>query len=288
MREETSKKMRGEEDRRQDEDDDRGGMVTKGNNEVHGDAGKGGVPMDREDAERYRRAAANLNYVSLDHPRITFASKEISRSMSNPMKGDELKIKRVLRYLLEDSSCVYLFNWQVEPHLLTGYADSDWAGRRTTRRSTSGGIVMHGSHLISHWSRTQVGVALSSTEAELNAALKMASELVGLKNSLDEWGQKVKIEVLGDSSPLQGLLLRRGTGKIKHLSLKQLWLQERVRAGEVTYKKAPRLDNPSDALTHHWTEKEGQLHFARMGLEDKLRNSASHELEGGGACVLGV
>ena len=237
--------------------------------------------MDREDAERYRRAAAKLNYVSLDHPRITFASKEISRSMSNPMKGEEMKIKRVLRYMRGESSCVYLYNWQVKPHSLTGYADSDWAGCRTTRRSTSGGVVMHGSHLISHWSRTQVGVALSSTEAELNAALKMGPELVGLKNSLDERGQKMKIKVLGDSSPLGGLLLRRGTGKIKHLSMKQLWLQERVRAGEVEYIKVPRLDNPSDALTHHWTEKEGELHFKKIGLNDSLRNSASYEAEGG-------
>ena len=136
---------------------------------------------------------------------------------------------------------------------------------------------MHGTHLISHWSRTQVGIALSSKEAELNAALKMASELVGLKNSLEEWGHKVKVEVLGDSSPLQGLLERRGTGKIKHLSMIHLWLQERVRAREIEYRKVP---SPSDALTHHWTEKEGVLHFTKRGLNSSLRNSARYEAEG--------
>ena len=34
------------------------------------------------------------------------------------------------------------------------------------RRSTSGGVILHGSHSLLHWSRTQQLVALSSAEAE--------------------------------------------------------------------------------------------------------------------------
>ena len=50
-----------------------------------------------------------------------------------------------------------------------GYSDSDWAGCRTTGKSTSGGLVMVGRHLIKSWSRTEDSVTLSSAEAELVA-----------------------------------------------------------------------------------------------------------------------
>lgn len=37
---------------------------------------------------------------------------------------------------------------------------------------------MWGSHLIANWARTQVGVALSSGKAELNAELKVGCEAI--------------------------------------------------------------------------------------------------------------
>ena len=53
-----------------------------------------------------------------------------------------------------------------------------------------------------------------------------------------------------DASACKGMLLRHGTGKVKHLAVKQLWAQECVRAYDVTILKIPREQNPSDVLTH--------------------------------------
>jgi hypothetical protein len=224
------------------------------------------VPMEKEDAIMYRSGAAKMNYASFDNPKIAYAAKEVSRSMANPMKGDEIKLKRVLRYLRSNPTCESEFKWQEMPDTIDGLSDSDWAGCKKTRRSTSGGIVLHGLHLIGHWTKTQVGVALSSCEAELNSALKMGTELIGLKNTLEEWEVHVKLNLHGDSSPLQGLLERRGTGRVKHLEMKQLWLQEKVRAKMIQFLKVPRKINSSDALIHHWTRAEGQAHFSRCGI----------------------
>ena len=47
---------------------------------------------------------------------------------------------------------------------------------------------MHGSHLLLQCSRTQAGVALSSAEAELNAALKMGCEKLGMSQFCSEFG----------------------------------------------------------------------------------------------------
>lgn len=223
-------------------------------------------PMSKEDGALYRKTAAKLNYVSLDNPRIAFAAKEASRSMSNPKKGEESKIKRLLRFLRERPVSTYQFRWQDSPDHIDGYTDSDWAGCKTTRRSTSGGVILHGAHLIAHWSRTQAGVALSSGEAELNAALKMGCEVVGLRQFCSELGHDLAVRVSGDSSAVKGMLARKGCGKVKHIEVKQLWLQEKVRTGVIEFDKIPRNLNPGDAFTHHYTAAEAKVHFWRMGL----------------------
>ena len=223
-------------------------------------------PMEREEAAKYRRTAAKLNYVSLDHPQIAFAAKEASRTMANPKKGDERKIKRLLRYLRGHPVATYQYKWQNLPENMTGFSDSDWAGCRRSRRSTSGGLILHGAHLISHWSRTQPGVALSSGEAELNAALKLGCEILGVRQFSVELGFDYGVHIYGDSSVVKGMLSRKGCGKVKHIEVKQLWLQERVRAGEIDFRKVPRSSNPSDALTHHCAKHEAKHHYHNMNL----------------------
>ena len=91
---------------------------------------------------------------------------------------------------------------------------------------------------MSHWSKSQSNVALSSAEAELNAMVKGLSELIGLCHLIEET-QKVTVNLAlyTDASACKGMLLRHGSGKVKHLSVKQLWAQECVRAYNVTIQK---------------------------------------------------
>ena len=67
---------------------------------VHGAVGESGAnAMTPADATRYRRAAARINYVALDRPDLSFASRVASSSMSNPKEGDYQMIKRIIRSL---------------------------------------------------------------------------------------------------------------------------------------------------------------------------------------------
>ena len=120
---------------------------------------------------------------------MAYASKELSRAMASPSEADLVKLKRALRYLRAHPRGIYQYKWQDEVNALKAQVDSDWAGCQKTRRSTSGGIIFRGAHALSHWSRTQTTVALSSGEAELNASLKGACELVGMRELLREIGQ---------------------------------------------------------------------------------------------------
>ena len=55
--------------------------------------------MSPADATLYRRAAARINYVALDRPYLSFASRVASSHMSCPKEGDDLLIKRIILYL---------------------------------------------------------------------------------------------------------------------------------------------------------------------------------------------
>ena len=75
------------------------------------------------------------------------------------------------------------YAWQSRCESPTGFSDSEWARDRKTGKSTSGGLIMMGNHLVKAWSRTQDAVTLSSAEAELVALGKLAMEVLKLFNN---------------------------------------------------------------------------------------------------------
>ena len=221
-------------------------------------------------AKDYRRAAARLNYMALDRIDLGFASKECSRGMATPTEGDVQKLKRVLRYLVANQRACNKYSWQEPQRLISIYTDSDWAGCVKTRKSTSGGVVMLGCHLLSHWSSTQSTVAISVAEAELNALVKGAAEGIGQFNMSKDLGYDKYVEIFIDSNSAKGIASRKGCGKLKHLEAKQLWIQDVVEKKEVKVTKIPRAINVADALTHHWTGPEGKCHFPKTGWKQVL------------------
>ena len=176
-------------------------------------------------------------------------------------------IKRVIRYLAGAPSCKWIFKYQNEPNCVTLQTDSDWAGCVVTRRSTSGGAIYLGDHLIHHWSKLQGPVALSSGEAELGAQVKGIAEALGIRNAVRSLGVHVGVSSFVDSSASKGIVSRVGVGKIKHLEVKHLWVQAFVRDGSVQVFKIPRKINTADLLTHSCTSAELYNHLSRMGLK---------------------
>ena len=193
--------------------------------------------------------------------------------MSNPVEGDLVAVKRIGRYLQKYPVCWIFFRWQDAPTELSVMSDADWANCTKSRRSTSGGCVFHGSHLVGHWSRTQQIVALSSAESELNALCKATQEGLGAKYLSEELGQPLELKIYTDASAALGVVRRHGSGKIKHLQVRQLWIREHEETGNLKFVKIPRDSNLSDLLTHHWSGLVGTRMLREMGIE---RRAASH------------
>ena len=113
------------------------------------------VPLSKGQAKAYRGLAALGNYMGQDRPDIGFCCKEISKSMSDPCVCDIPALKRLGRYLRKYQVCAFMYYWQSPPQSIDGYSDADWGGDSLSRRSTSGGCLLHGPHMLSHWGRTQ-------------------------------------------------------------------------------------------------------------------------------------
>ena len=84
----------------------------------------------------------------------------------------------------------------------------------------------------------------------------------------------MRFVLLTDSSAAKGIVMRQGAGKVKHLDIKSLWIQERENIGDLKVLKVPRLENWSDLLTHHWTEPEGPRHLSGTSIVRRSRPSS--------------
>ena len=185
--------------------------------------------LSEVDAGLYRSFAARANYLSLDRPDLAFPAKELCRRMRAPGKTDLEALRRLGRYLLDSPRLVYVFPWGSIGNQLVVYADTDFAGCRPTRRSTSGGCALWGGRLVKHWSSTQKAITLSSGEAEL--------------------GLELHVSLCTDSSAAVGICRRAGIGRVRHLAVGQLRVQELVRDEAVALYKVKGELNPADLLT---------------------------------------
>ena len=127
--------------------------------------------------------------------------------------------------------------------------DSDHAGCIKTRKSTSGGVIRWGDHVLKWWSKTQPTIALSSGEAELAAMVKATSEGMGMVAIMAEFGIEAELTVKSDAIAAIGIVRRQGLGRIRHLAVSDLWIQQKSKEGVVNFAKLPGKDNTSDMLT---------------------------------------
>ena len=178
------------------------------------------------EATKFRAIAARLNYMAVDRVDIQYAVKEVARHMSTPTQAGWQKLVKIGRYLIGRPRLVSEFKWQVQPTLVTAYADSDWAGCVKSAKSTSGGIICIGTHVVKTYSRQQRVIALSSAEAELYAMVAASAEAIAISSYAKDLGLDLSGEVFTDSSAALGIAQRAGIGKVRHLRTQGLWVQE--------------------------------------------------------------
>ena len=76
-----------------------------------------------------------------------------------------------------------------------------------------------------------------------------SAELLGAMQLAKEWGLETGGDVYVDSAAALGVVKRKGNGKLRHIRVGQLWVQEKRETGELGYHKVDGKTNPSDVLT---------------------------------------
>ena len=103
-------------------------------------------------------------------------------------------------------------------------------------------------------SRKQAVIATSSAEAEVYAAAAGISEATHLVHVIGEMGFETQMVLKIDAAAARGVLHRQGVGKLKHLSVKTLWLQAFVKRGALRVEQVGTKDNKADLGTKTLSE----------------------------------
>ena len=232
--------------------------------------------LSPQDATTYRALAARCNYLSQDRPDLAFSSKELCRECSVPTVVSFKKLKRLVRYLCGMPRLVYTYKWQELPSVVDVYVDTDFAGCKDTRRSTSGGVVMVGKCCVKHYSKTQTTIALSSGEAELHGIANGAAQGMGVQSLMRDMGWVVDLHLHSDATAAIGIARRKGLGKIRHLDVADLWIQDKIRSKRMQLSKVLGVDNCADVMTKY---------VDKTNMAKALDFMNLHRLEGRPACA---
>jgi hypothetical protein len=212
----------------------------------------------------YRSIVAKLNYLAADRPDLQFSVKECAKGMSNPTESDWYKLKRIARYLKGKPRSIALYEWQEPTARLVVFSDANWAGDKQTRKSTSGGSIMLGTHWLKSWAKSQSTIALSSAESELYACIKASCEGLGMISLISDFGFTVYGEIRSDASAALGIIGRNGLGKMRHLDTSYLWIQQTSAEKKLAYGKVDGKENCADLMTKYVSKELSEDHCKRM------------------------
>ena len=96
---------------------------------------------------------------------------------------------------------------------------------------------MLGAHAIKSYATNQQIIALSSGEAELYALTKAGSQTLGIRANAADLGMSLDGVLFTDSTAAIGMTFRTGVGKVRHINVQYLWIQERVALKELELQK---------------------------------------------------
>ena len=90
---------------------------------------------------------------------------------------------------------------------------------------------------------------------------------MGIKAIAEDMGVSLgDVVVKTDASAAKGIASRRGLGKVRHIDVSQLWLQDRVNKGEIVIEKVSTHVNLADAMTKHVDGSKLNSHMLSVGL----------------------
>jgi hypothetical protein len=196
----------------------------------HVNLNKGG----KSNQKAYRSMIGSLLYLCASRPDIMLSVCMCARYQSDPKECHLVAVKRILRYLVA-TPCFGIWYPKGSTFDLIGYVDSDYAGCKVDRKSTSGTCQFLGRSLVSWSSKKQTSVALSTAEAEYVAAGQCYAQLLWMRQTLRDFGYNLsKVPLLCDNesaicmadNPVEH-------SRTKHIDIQHHFLRDHQQKGDI-------------------------------------------------------
>ena len=220
---------------------------------------------------RYQSYVGTLMYAMLgSRPDIAFSVSCVSRYAANPTKSHMTAVLRIFAYLHGTLEYQLTYRGELEP--LHGFSDSDFAGDKSTSRSTAGFVFNLGSGAISWSAKRQPTVALSTCEAEYGGQTQAAKEAVWLRQLLRGLNPT-------DPIPYATIIYCDNQGAIalakdprfhprtKHIGVQHHWIREQIASESVQLEYISTAKQVADGLTKALPRRTFEVFREALGLE---------------------
>ncbi|GJU13891.1 copia protein [Tanacetum coccineum] len=202
------------------------------------------------DNTKYRGMIGSLLYLTESRPDIMFSVCLCARFQEDPKTSHLEAVKRIFRY---NKGTTHLGIWYPKGSGIETivYADSDHAGDYLDHKSTNGVWPFMGCCLISWFSKKQIALAISTTEAEYVSAGKACQQALWMKQALVDYGVWLDdIPIMCDNKgaiDLSKNLVQHS--RTKHIEIRHHFLRDNVQKGNISIEKVSSEDNIAGILT---------------------------------------
>ncbi|XP_050887256.1 secreted RxLR effector protein 161-like [Lathyrus oleraceus] len=159
-------------------------MYTPMGSGTYVDQDESGVSID---ITKYQGMIGFVLYLTVSHLDIMFSGCLYAQFQANPKESYLTAVKRTMKYL-KGTTNVGLWYPKGSICDLVGYSDSDYAGCKIDRKSTSGTCHILGNALVYWVCKKESCVALSTAEAEYIAVGSCCAQILWLKQQLSDFG----------------------------------------------------------------------------------------------------
>ena len=158
------------------------------------------------------------SFLAQERADIAEAVKRMAQGMAKPKLAHWELLKRLARYLIKYPNICLVYHQQRMPDFLRIAVDSDFAGDKVGRRSTTGMVQFFGSHVLKATSNLQTVLGLNVSEAEYYALTHGAAHGLGMQSYFQDIGLSLGVVLESDSSSAKSFASRQGARSTKTCS----------------------------------------------------------------------
>ena len=92
---------------------------------------------------------------------------------------------------------------------------------------------------------------------------------------LEDFGIKTRSTLHTNANAAIGIVRRAGLGKLRHLNVRYLWLQDHLRSGQMEFHKVAGVANAADLVTKHLCFGKAKDHLEAIGVNIEGGRAAS-------------